>query len=602
MPRRCKRKEELAVLSPDPGCWLCHKSRTPEGAGPARETYRLTGPEKSTSCPRGYIIMDREELEFEVVIVGAGPAGLAAALELSRSINPELICVLDKAGRVGGHILSGAVIDAIGLDRLVPEWRDEAADLLVPVSGDEFFVLQENRATRLPLALMPDFMSNTGCFVGSLGRVCEYLGEKAEQQGVEVLAGFSASELLFDDNGAVCGVLTSDTGRLEDGSEGPDFMAGVALMAKYVVLAEGARGSLSQQAIKHFRLDRASQTQKYGLGIKEIWQVGEENHRPGLVQHFIGWPLDRKTGGGGFVYHMADRMVALGHIVHLDYKNPFLDPFREMQKFKTHPMLRRLLAGGSRTGFGARTIALGGYQSVPQLTFAGGVLAGDSAGFVNAARVKGSHNAILSGMLAARHVAGAIGQGRRNDRIEGLEDAWKGSAIGKDLGPVRNIKPLWSKLGRNGAMAVGGLDMWGARIFGRPLLGTLRQGPDDATATEPAHKHTPPAYPEADGKLVFDKPSSLFVSGVSHRENQPVHLKIENERLQTESALDEFAGPCQNYCPAGVYEWKKKDDTARLLIHAQNCLHCKTCDIKDPNANIIWTVPEGGGGPDYSNM
>lgn len=545
---------------------------------------------------------DREELEFDVVIVGAGPAGLAAAIRL-KQLNSDLsVAVLEKGSEVGAHILSGAVIDPVGLDKLLPDWRAGKHPLKTLVSRDEMVILTAGGRLPLPSFVNPPLMSSKGCFVTSLGDVCRWLGEQAEALGVDILPGFPASELLMDDEERVVGVVIAESGLTADGTPGPDHQPGYALNAKYVLLGEGARGSVSKQAIAKFGLDAKSGPQKYGLGVKELWQVDEAEHREGLVQHFMGWPLGGGTTGGGFIYHMQDRQVMVGMVVHLDYANPYTDPFAELQKFKTHPTIKPLFAGATRTGYGARAISGGGYQSVPKLAFPGGALIGDSAGFMNLPRIKGSHNAVLSGMLGAEHVAAAIAEGRSNDLLGGLDTAWRAGAIGKELSRVRNVKPLWSRMGTAAAVLGGGADMWVAQIFGRPLLGEMQHPKADFQATQPAASHTPPDYPKPDNVLTFDKASSLALSGTDHRDGQPAHLKVGNEDLQRKSELGVYDGPSAHYCPAGVYAWREVEGETKFVIHAQNCVHCKTCDIKDPNQNITWVTPEGGGGPNYPNM
>jgi electron-transferring-flavoprotein dehydrogenase len=544
----------------------------------------------------------REEMDFEVVIVGAGPAGLAAALRLKQVAPGVSVAVIEKGADVGAHIISGAVIDPVGLDALLPEWRDETPQMLTPVKEENFFWLDKNRASQIANAFLPPPMTKEDMFVGSLGEVCRYLAQKAEDNDIEVFVGFSATELLLDEKGTVTGIATGDMGVSADGNPGPNYAPGVNIRAKYVLLAEGARGSLTKQAIARFGLESASDPQKYGLGIKEIWELPTSLSSPGLVQHFLGWPLDNRTGGGGFVYHMKDRQVAVGHVVHLDYKNPFTDPFREMQKFKTHPHIRAIVEGGKRVSYGARAISEGGYQSVPELAFPGGALIGDSAGFMNLPRVKGSHNAILSAMLVAEKIGAAISVGRANDLVEGLDNAWKNSSIGRELMQVRNVKPLLSRFGTNAALALGGIDMWFAHFTGRPLFGNMKHNSPDYVSLEAADRHTSPTYPDVDRRLVFDKNSSLYLSGTEHVADQPVHLKIVDMALQEQSEMGVFGGPSAYYCPAGVYEWRERSGSMGLTITAQNCLHCKTCDIKDPNQNIVWTTPEGGDGPNYTNM
>jgi electron-transferring-flavoprotein dehydrogenase len=542
----------------------------------------------------------RESMEFDVVIVGAGPAGLAAAIRL-KQVAPDLgVVVVEKGSEVGAHILSGAVIDPVGLDRLLPEWRSEDTPIKTAVTDDRFLWLGQSAALRLPNVLMPPLMSNHGNFIVSLGNVCRWLATKAEALGVEIYPGFAATEVLTE-NDTVVGIATGDMGIGKDGKPRSDFTRGMELRAKYTLFAEGARGSLSKTLIARYGLDRGREPQKFGLGLKELWQVAPGKHRPGLVQHSFGWPLDGSTGGGSFLYHFDDNLVSVGFVVHLNYANPYLSPFEEFQRFKTHPSIRETFEGGKRLSYGARAITEGGYQSVPKLTFPGGALVGCAAGFVNVPRIKGSHNAILSGMLAAEHVAQALAAGRSNDVLADYEEAWRDGDIGRDLWKVRNAKPLWSKLGTVLGIAAGGFDMW-TNTFGFSLMGTLRHGKPDSATLKPASECTPIVYAKPDGKLTFDRLSSVFVSNTNHEEDQPIHLHVADMALQKSSEHDIYAGPSARYCPAGVYEWVEEGGEPRIVINAQNCVHCKTCDIKDPNQNINWVVPEGGGGPNYSGM
>jgi electron-transferring-flavoprotein dehydrogenase len=546
---------------------------------------------------------ERESMEFDVVIVGAGPAGLSAAIRL-KQLDPELtVVVLEKGGEVGAHILSGAVVDPIGIDKLIPDWRDDPDHpFKTPVKADHFLVLGPAGSIRLPNFMMPPLMNNHGNYIVSLSNVTKWLGDRAEALGVEIYPGFAATEVLTDDKGAVIGVATGDMGVERNGEPGPNYARGMALLGKYVLIGEGVRGSLAKQLISRFKLDEGREPQKYGIGLKELWQVKPEHHRPGLVQHSFGWPLDMKTGGGSFLYHLEDNQVAVGFVVHLNYKNPWLSPFEEFQRFKTHAAIAPVFEGAKRLGYGARAISEGGWQSVPKLAFPGGALIGCSAGFVNVARIKGSHNAVLSGMMAAEHAAEAIAAGRAQDTLDGYDAAWRASEIGKDLKKVRNVKPLWSKLGTIGGVALGGLDMWLNTLFGVSPFGTMAHGKPDYAALEPAAKHKKIEYPKPDGVLTFDKLSSVFLSNTNHEEDQPVHLQLKDPALQKSSELDVYAGPSNRYCPAGVYEWVETDGTPTFVINAQNCVHCKTCDIKDPSQNIQWRVPQGGDGPNYPNM
>jgi electron-transferring-flavoprotein dehydrogenase len=548
---------------------------------------------------------ERESMEFDVVIVGAGPAGLSAAIRL-KQLNADLsVVVLEKGGEVGAHILSGAVVDPVGVDKLLPDWRDDPEHpFKTPVTKDRFLVLGPAGSVALPNFMMPPLMNNHGNYIVSLGNVCRWLATKAEELGVEIYPGFAGSEVLYDDSGAVIGVATGDMGVARDGTPGPNFARGMSLLGKYVLIGEGVRGSLAKQLILKFALDKDRDPQKFGIGIKELWEVDTARHQPGLVQHSFGWPLDWKTGGGSFLYHLEDNLVAVGFVLHLNYKNPYLSPFEEFQRFKTHPAIKTTFEGAKRISYGARAITEGGWQSVPKLTFPGGALIGCSAGFVNVPRIKGSHNAMLSGKMAAEHVCEAIAAGRSGDEIDGYEAAWRGSEIGTDLKRVRNVKPLWSKLGTIGGVMLGGLDMWINTIFGGwSPLSTLKHGKPDHATLEPAAKHSKINYPKPDGVLTFDRLSSVYLSNTNHEEDEPVHLQLQNAELQRTSEYDVFAGPSTRYCPAGVYEWISEDGgEPNFVINSQNCVHCKTCDIKDPNQNINWVPPQGGEGPVYPNM
>jgi electron-transferring-flavoprotein dehydrogenase len=542
----------------------------------------------------------REAMEFDVVIVGAGPAGLAAAIKLKQLAPDRSVVVVEKGSEVGAHILSGAVIDPIALDRLLPDWRSEDTPIKTQVTADRFYFLGASGAVRLPNLLMPPLMNNHGNFIVSLGEVCRWLARKAEALGVEIYPGFAAVEVLFED-GKVAGIATGDMGVAKDGHHKASFTRGMELRAKYTLFAEGARGSLSKGLIERFALARDREPQKFGIGLKELWQVAPEQHRSGLVQHTMGWPLDNGTGGGSFVYHFGDNLVAVGFVVHLNYENPYLSPFDEFQRFKTHPLVRDTFAGGKRVCYGARALTEGGWQSVPKLVFPGGALIGCTAGFMNVPRIKGTHNAMLSGMLAAGHVAAALAAGRAGDELTDYETEWRDSPIGRDLWRVRNAKPLWSKLGTAVGVALSGLDMW-TNTLGFSLIGTLGHGKPDSATLKPAAQCRPIAYPKPDGKLTFDRLSSVYLSNTNHEEDQPVHLLVRDPALQKSSEHDVYAGPSARYCPAAVYEWVEEGGNPRFVINAQNCVHCKTCDIKDPNRNITWVPPEGGGGPNYPNM
>lgn len=554
---------------------------------------------------------ERESMDFDVVIVGAGPAGLAAAIrirQLAAERGEEVsVVVVEKGAEVGSHILSGAVIDPAGLDILLPEWRNDAErPLSTAVSADEFLFLGPSGGVKLPGFAMPRIMGNHGNFIGSLGRVARYLGAQAEALGVEIYPGFPAAEILYDGEGRVVGIATGDMGVGREGAPKDSFTRGMELRAKYTIFAEGVRGNLAKQLIRRFDLDRDAEPQKYGIGIKELWQVEPERHRPGLVQHSMGWPLANSVGGGSWLYHFEDNLVSVGFVVHLNYENPTLSPFDEFQRFKTHPLVRGVFEGARRLSYGARAIVEGGWQSAPRLTFPGGALVGDSAGFVNVPRIKGSHNAIHSGMLCAEHVVEALAAGRAHDEIAGYEESWRGSAIGRDLRAVRNVKPLWSRFGTVVGVALGGIDMWLNQLLGASPFGTLGHGKPDFATLKRIDEVTPITYPRPDGVLTFDRLSSVFLSGTNHEEDQPSHLVLADPALPIRENLPLYGEPARLYCPAGVYEVVYADADAktdpRFVVNAQNCVHCKTCDIKDPAQNITWVTPEGGGGPNYANM
>lgn len=562
----------------------------------------------SDTPENGAELPERDGMDFDVVIVGAGPAGLAAAIRIMKTAqdtDTELsVVVLEKGSEVGAHILSGAVIDPSGLDELIPDWRDQDCPLRQPVTQDKFLYLGPAGHVRLPNFVMPPLMNNHGNYVGSLGTLTRWLGEQAAELGVEIYPGFAASEVLYDQDGNVRGVATGDMGVDASGKPKDGFVRGMELRGKYTLFAEGVRGSLSKQLIKRFDLDKDADYQKYGIGIKELWQVKPENHKPGLVQHSFGWPLDNATGGGSFMYHFGDNLVSVGFVVHLNYSNPHLSPYDEFQRYKTHHTVSEVLTGGKRIAYGARAITEGGWQSLPKLTFPGGALLGCSAGMVNVPRIKGSHNAILSGIAAGDAVCEAISGGRQADELTAYETEVRSGAIAGDLKPVRNAKPLWSRFGTALGIALGGVDMWLNTLIPRIGLGyTLRHGKPDHAALKSAKDCKPIAYPKPDGVLTFDKLTSVSFSATNHEEDQQVHLQLEDPAVPVSVNLPEFAEPAQRYCPAGVYEILEDDQgQPRFQINAQNCVHCKTCDIKDPSQNITWVCPEGGGGPNYAEM
>ena len=542
--------------------------------------------------------MTREAMDYDVVIVGAGPAGLSAAIRLKQLDADINVVVLEKGSEVGAHILSGAVLDPCGLDALIPDWKAKGAPLNTPVTSDNFYMMGEAGQIRIPNIAMPPLMNNHGNYIVSMGNVCRWMAEQAEEMGVEIFPGMACSELVYGENGEVSGVVAGEFGKNADGTPGDSYEPGMVLNGKYVFLSEGVRGSLSKEVIAKFDLAKDSQSQKYGLGMKEIWEIDPAKHRIGTVTHTMGWPLGGNAGGGSFIYHLENNQVYVGFVVHLNYKNPYLFPYMEFQRFKHHPMVAELLKGGKRVAYGARAITEGGYQSIPKTAFPGGALLGCSAGMVNVPRIKGNHNAMLSGKAAAEAAFAAITDGRSGDTLDDYDSEVHAGPIGKDLKQVRNVKPLWSKFGLIASLAVGGFDMWTNNLFGFSLLGTLKHGKNDADATEEASKHKVIDYPKPDGKLSFDRLTNVSFSMTNHEESQPAHLHLKDPSIPMSVNMPKYAEPAQRYCPAGVYE--VVDD--KFVINFQNCVHCKTCDIKDPSQNINWTVPQGGDGPNYPNM
>ena len=547
--------------------------------------------------------IEREAMDYDVVIVGAGPAGLSAAIRLKQLDADLNVVVLEKGSEVGAHILSGAVLDTSGLDRLMPDWKEKGAPIKTEVKEDNFYMLGAEGSIRIPNFAMPPLMNNHGKYIVSMANVTRWMAEQAEAMGVEIFPGMACSELVYGENGEVVGVVAGEFGKEADGSMGPNYEPGMELRGKYVFLSEGVRGSLSKEVMAKYNLSKGQCSQKFGLGMKEIWEIDPAKHREGTVTHTMGWPLGSNAGGGSFIYHIENNQVYVGFVVHLNYANPYLFPYMEFQRFKHHPMVAELLKGGKRVAYGARAISEGGWQSIPQTAFPGGCLLGCSAGLVNVPRIKGNHNAMHSGIEAAEAAHAAIKAGRGGDTLTEYDVALKSGPVGKDLKRVRNVKPLWSKYGLLTSLAVGGFDMWTNNLFGLSLLGTLRHGKSDAAATEEASKHKPIDYPKPDGKLSFDRLTNVSFSMTNHEESQPCHLKLKDPSIPISVNLPKFAEPAQRYCPAGVYEViEEEGKDPRFVINFQNCVHCKTCDIKDPSQNINWTTPQGGDGPNYPNM
>lgn len=549
--------------------------------------------------------MTRESMEFDVVIVGAGPAGLSTAcrlMQLAQEKEQEVtVCVVEKGSEVGAHILSGAVIESRAMDELFPDWKAQGAPLTAAVTEDEVYLLKDaENGTKIPNAFVPKTMHNDGNYVVSLGNVCRWLAERAEELGVEIFPGFAASEVLYNDDGSVKGIATGDMGIGMDGEQKDSYMPGMELHAKYTIFSEGCRGHLGKQLIENFNLDTKADAQHYGIGIKELWDIPADQHKPGLVVHGSGWPLDKNTSGGFFLYHTDDCQVVVGLIIDLNYANPYISPFDEFQRLKHHPVLKQHLDGGTRVSYGARAITKGGFNSLPKMTFPGGLIVGCNAGTLNFSKIKGTHTAMKSGMVAAEAMFEALAGGcAGGEELTRYEEMFKESWLHEELFSSRNFGPAMHKFG---AILGGAFNYVDQNIFGGKLPFTLHDNHEDYAQMQPASKFQPIDYPKPDGKLSFDKLSSVFLSNTNHEEDQPCHLKLTDVDIPLTQNLTKFAEPAQRYCPAGVYEVVEDDDGKRFQINAQNCLHCKTCDIKDPAQNITWVTPEGMGGPTYPNM